>query len=307
MSALLHLSDEVAGALAARHAVVALETTLVAHGFPAGEGVEVGLESERRVREGGAVPATVGVLDGRVRVGLTEEELRRFDRSAKKVGPRDLAAAAVRGLVGATTVGGTLAACRLAGIRFLGTGGIGGVHRGWAAGPPDVSADLGELARTETLVVCSGVKSLLDVPATAEVLETLGIPVLGWGTDVLPLFYSAGGGPPVATRVEAADEAAAIARAHWDLARGSAIVLANPPAESLDDVEPLIELAVAEARVRGVTGQRVTPYVLDFLHHRSGGRTLRANKRLIAENAALAAQIAVAYALSGAGSASSGE
>ncbi len=295
MNELVVLSDEVAQANAERRAVVALETTLVAHGFPPGEGVAVGLESERRVREAGAVPATIGVLDGVVRVGLTEEELGRFGADARKVGPRDLAACAVQGAVGATTVGGTLAACRAAGIGFMGTGGLGGVHRGFPA-PPDVSADLGELVRTEALVVCSGVKSILDVPATSELLETLGVPVLGYRTDTLPLFYAAAGGPPVSARVESADEVARIAHAHWRLGRHSSILLGRPASAPLDDVEPLIEQALAEAKARGVSGQAVTPFVLAFLHERSGGRTLAANRELIADNAALAAEVAVAYA-----------
>jgi pseudouridine-5'-phosphate glycosidase len=292
---LVRISREVQDALRHRQPVVALETTLVAHGFPQGTGLEVGLEAELRVRGAGAVPATVGVLDGEVRVGLTAAELQRFDQAARKVGPRDLAACAVQGAIGATTVGGTLAICRVAGIGFMGTGGLGGVHRGFAD-RPDVSADLGELARTEVLVVSSGVKSLLDVPATAEVLETLGVPVLGYRTDEFPLFYAARGGPPVAARVESAAEAAQIARAHWQLGRRSALVLANPAAQSLDDVEPLIERALADAVRSGVTGQAVTPFVLDFLHRESGGRTLEANRRLIADNAALAAAVAVAYA-----------
>lgn len=292
---LLYVAPEVAGALRRRDPVVALETTLVAHGFPPGEGVQVGLESERRVREAGAVPATIGVLEGRVRVGLSEGELARFGPDARKVGPRDLAACAVQGAVGATTVGGTLAACRAAGIGFLGTGGLGGVHRGFAA-RPDVSADLAELARTEAVVVCSGVKSLLDVAATGELLESLGIPILGWRTDELPLFYAARGGPPVSARVESAEEAALIAHAHWSLGRHSALVLARPPDESLDDVEPLVERALERARDEGVSGQAVTPYVLAFLHRASGGRTLSANRALVAANAALAAEVAVAYA-----------
>ena len=295
MSELVVVSQEVGRAVLQREPVVALETTLVAHGFPPGEGVAVGLESERRVREAGAVPATVGVLDGALRVGLTEEELHRFEPDARKVGPRDLAACAVQGAVGATTVGGTLAACRVAGIGFMGTGGLGGVHRGWT-GRPDVSADLGELTRTEVLVVSSGVKSLLDVPATAELLETLGVPVLGWRTDELPLFYTARGGPPASARVESAEEAARLAYAHWRLGRRSSLLLARPPDEGLDDVEPLVERALAQAAEDGVTGQAVTPYVLAFLHRESGGRTLEVNRRLIADNAALAAEVAVAYA-----------
>jgi pseudouridine-5'-phosphate glycosidase len=290
----LRVSDEVGDALADRRAVVALETTLVAHGFPEGEGVAVGLESERRVRAAGAVPATIGILDGALRIGLTEQELERFGPDARKVGPRDVAAAIVQGAVGATTVGGTLAACRTVGIAFMGTGGLGGVHRGFPS-PPDVSADLGELVRTEALIVSSGVKSLLDVPATAELLETLGVPVLGYRTDELPLFYTAHGGPPVSARVESAEEAARVARTHWALGRHSSIVLGRPATESLDDVEPLIERAVADAHDQGVTGPAVTPFVLSYLHRESGGRTLAANRDLIADNAQLAAEVAVAY------------
>jgi pseudouridylate synthase len=273
-------------------AVVALETTLVAHGFPAGRGVAVGRESETSVREAGATPATIGVLDGRVRVGLTTGELERFDASARKVGPRDLATAAVQGAVGATTVGGTLAVCRATGISVMATGGLGGVHRGWTESL-DVSSDLGELARTRCVVVSSGVKSLLDVHATTEALETLAVPVLGFGTDELPLFYAAGGGPPVSARVETVDEVAAIARAHWDLG-GGGLLLARPPDESLDDIEPLIEHALAEAKEQGATGKDVTPFVLARLHERSDGRTLAANRALVIANARLGAEVALA-------------
>jgi len=288
----IDIAPEVVEALRERAAVVALETTLVAHGFPPGEGVAVGLESERRVRAAGAVPATIGVLDGRVRVGLSKDELARFDANAHKAGPRDLAACIAKGLVGATTVGGTLAVCRPCGIRFMGTGGLGGVHRGFPH-PPDVSADLAEIARTQALVVSSGVKSLLDVSATAEALETLGVPVVGFRTDELPLFYAARGGPPVSSRVEDAREAAALVEAHWALG-GAGVLLARPPDESLDDVEPLIEEALAEARRQGVEGGAVTPFVLGRLHERSGGRTLRANRELVAANAGLAGEVAVA-------------
>jgi pseudouridine-5'-phosphate glycosidase len=290
----IRLSDEVRDALAAGGAVVALETTLVAHGFPPGEGVEVGLESERQVRSAGAVPATVGVLDGEVRVGLTEEELERFDADARKTGPRDLAAAAVQGAVGATTVGGTLAVARAAGVRVLATGGIGGVHRGFPD-PPDVSADLGQLARTQALVVSAGAKSLLDVPATAELLESLGVPVLGFRVDTLPLFYAAAGGPPVSARVESAEEAARVAEAHWRLG-GDGLLLGRPPDEPLEDVEPLIDEALAAAATVGVSGQAVTPFVLGHLHRESGGRTEAANKALVAQNARLAGEVAVALA-----------
>jgi pseudouridylate synthase len=273
-------------------AVVALETTLIAHGFPAGEGVEVGLAAERAVRESGSVPATVGVLDGEIVVGLTEDELARFDASARKVGPRDLAAAAVQRAIGATTVGGTLSVCKAAGISTMATGGLGGVHRGWPT-PPDVSADLQTLAEAPVLVVSAGVKSLLDVPATAELLETLGVPVLGYRANTVPLFYSAQGGPPVSARVESAQEASRIAAAHWELG-GGGLLLVRPPDESLDDVEPLIERALAAAHAEGVRGQAVTPFVLSFLHRESGGHTLRANRELVIGNARLAGEVAAA-------------
>jgi len=284
----IRIAEEVGSA----DAVVALETTLVAHGFPTGEGVAVGLESERRVRSAGAVPATVGVLDGEIVVGLTADELERFDATARKVGPRDLAACAHQRATGATTVGGTLAVARAIGVRFMGTGGIGGVHRDWQE-RPDVSADLHELARTQALVVAAGAKSLLDVPATMEVLESLGVPVLGFGTDELPLFYAARGGPPTSARVDSADEAAGIALAHWELG-GAGVLVARPPDESLDDVESLIDEAVREARDRSIEGQAVTPFVLAYLHEQSEGVTLRANRELVAANAQLAGEIAVA-------------
>jgi pseudouridine-5'-phosphate glycosidase len=286
----MRVADEVREA----SAVVALETTLVAHGFAPGEGAEVGLESERRVRAAGAVPATIGILDGEIVVGLTADELERFGAHARKVGPRDIATAVVQQAVGATTVGGTLAVARAAGIRWMATGGLGGVHRGFPA-PPDVSADLAELARTPALVVSAGVKSLLDVPATAELLESLGVPVLGYRVDTLPLFYAADGGPPVSGRVESAEEAARVARAHWELG-GCGLLVGRAPDEPLDDVEPLIEAALRAAREQDVAGQAVTPFVLSYLHRESGGRTERANRDLIAQNSQLAGEIAVAAA-----------
>jgi pseudouridine-5'-phosphate glycosidase len=287
----VRIANEVAEALRDRRPVVALETTIVAHGFPPGEGVQVGQACERRVREGGAVPATVGVLDGEIRVGLADGELGRFTEEARKIGPRDLAACVVQRAVGATTVGGTLAVCRAAGIRMLATGGVGGVHRD----PRDISPDLVQLARTQAVVVSSGVKSLLDVPATSELLETLGIPVLGFRTDELPLFYQAQGGPPVSTRVESAEEVARLAEAHWALA-GDGVLLARPPSESLDDVEPLIQRALLTASEQGIVGQSLTPFVLDSIHRASSGRTLEANRKLAADNASLAAEVAAALA-----------
>jgi pseudouridylate synthase len=285
-------SDEVADARAQGRPIVALETTLVAHGFPDGEGIEVALEAERSVRDAGAVPATIGVLDGEVVIGLSAEELERFGPDARKAGPRDLAAAVAQRAVGATTVGGTLAVCRAASISFMATGGIGGVHRGFPD-PPDVSADLVQLARTPALVVSSGIKSLLEVPATVEVLETLGVPVLGWRTGELPLFYAARGGPAVSARIESAAEAAQVASEHFALHSGG-VLLARPPDPSLEDLEPLIERALAAARDEGVSGPAVTPFVLAYLHRESRGETTAVNKRLIVGNATLAARVAAA-------------
>jgi pseudouridine-5'-phosphate glycosidase len=280
----IRVADEVREAAA----VVALETTIVAHGFPPGEGIGVGLESERRIREAGAVPATIGVLEGEIRVGLTADELVRFTADVSKLGPRDLAACIATGETGATTVGATLAVCRQVGIQFMGTGGIGGVHRGRL----DISADLLQLFSSQVIVVSSGVKSLLDVEATAELLEALSVPVLGWRTDTMPRFYDASGGPPVTARVDSVEEALELARTHWELV-GCGVVLARPPDESLD-VDDLIEDALAAAEGERVRGKQVTPFVLARLHERSGGRTLAVNRELAAANAQLAAELAVA-------------
>jgi len=293
----LRTSDEVADALSAERPVVALETTLVSHGFSGGRGLAVALESEDRVRAGGAVPATVGILDGAVRVGLDRSSLERFAEAgerARKVGARDIAACAVQGALGSTTVGGTLAACSMAGITFMATGGIGGVHRGFAESL-DISADLLQIARTPAVVVCSGAKSILDVPATAELLETLAVPMLGWQTPTLPLFYSAAGGPPVSAVVGTAAEAAQIARAHWGMNPTGGLVLARPPADGLD-LTDLIDSAVQRVRAEGVTGQAVTPAVLALIEELSDGRSVAVNMALIADNAELAARVAVAYA-----------
>jgi pseudouridine-5'-phosphate glycosidase len=295
MTAPVAIHPKVAEALRERRAVVALETTIVAHGFPPGEGIEVGRACEAAVCESGAVPATVGMIDGALRVGLQDAELERFGPAARKVGPRELGICSARRQLGATTVGGTLTACRAAGVRFMATGGLGGVHRGLAT-RPDISADLVELARTPALVVCSGVKSLLDVDATAELLETASVPVLGFRTDDLPLFYQAHGGPAVSERIEEASDAAAIAHAHWSLGLGSAVVLARGPATEVEDMDELITAALQDAEGAAVSGKAVTPFILQALHERSGGRTQAVNRQLAIDNARLAGQVAMAFA-----------
>jgi pseudouridine-5'-phosphate glycosidase len=294
------VTGEVAEALRAGRPVVALETTLVSHGFSDGQGLQAALAAEERVRSAGATPATIGVIDGAVRVGLGIAELERFaadGASVRKAGARDLAACAVQGALGAATVGATLAVCRVLRIRFMATGGIGGVHRGFAHSL-DISGDLLQIARTPAVVVASGAKSILDVDATAEFLETLGVPVLGWRTPTLPLFFRAEGGPPVSAVVSTAGEAAGIAGAHWGLDASGGLLLARPPAAGLD-IEPVIAEAVEQVRRQGVTGQAVTPAVLALVHELAGGRSVEVNRQLIADNAGLAAEVAVAYADTG--------
>jgi pseudouridylate synthase len=291
------LAEEVAEALRAGQPVVALETTLVSHGFSGGRGLTAARSAEDRVRAAGAVPATIGIVDGTVRAGLGGADLERFAEAgsgARKVGARDIAACVIQGALGATTVGGTLAVCRALGIRFLGTGGIGGVHRGFAQ-TADISGDLLQIARTAAVVVCSGAKSILDVNATGELLETLGIPVLGWNTPTLPVFYSAEGGPAVPAVVATSQEVARIAQTQWQLDGSSGLLLARPPASSLD-IEPIVAEAVRRVRRQGVTGQAVTPAVLTLVEELSDGRNVEVNQRLIADNAALAAEVAVAHA-----------
>jgi pseudouridine-5'-phosphate glycosidase len=291
------LSDEVAEALSRGGPVVAMETTLVSHGFSGGRGLLAARAAEDRARAAGAVPATIGIVDGTIRVGLGADELERFaaaGTTARKAGARDIAACVVQGALGATTVGGTLAVCAAAGIRFMSTGGIGGVHRGFADSL-DISGDLPQIARTPAMVVCSGAKSILDVGATAELLETLGIPVLGWNTATLPLFYSSGGGPAVSAIVSSPAEAGQIAAAHWELTGRGGLLLARPPADGLD-IEALIAEAVGDVAGLGVTGQAVTPAILTRIEELSGGRSVQVNQQLIADNAGLAAAVAVAWA-----------
>ena len=297
---LLRLAPEVERALIRSQPVVALETSLVAHGLPHPDGLEVALRCEDRVREAGVVPATIAVVDGAVRVGLDEEELERLSvaSTARKVGPRDLAASVVSGGLGATTVAGALAVCRIAGIHFMATGGLGGVHRGWQQ-TRDVSADTYEIAFAAVCVVCSGVKSLLDVSATLEELETRGIPVIGYGTDHFPLFYRRDSPHPLPDRVDDPATVAALAATHWGFARAAGVVVANPVAEevalSADEIEPAVDKALAEAEAAGIRGAEVTPFVLGRVHELTEGRSLAANRRLIGDNAALAAEIARAY------------
>ena len=296
---LLKLGDEVEAAVREHRAVVALESTVISHGLPRPQNLETARRLEQVVREGGAVPATVAVLGGRLRVGLDDAQLARLaeGEGVRKVSRRDLAPAVARGEDGATTVAGTLWVASRAGLRVFATGGIGGVHRG---GLPDVSADLPELARTPMTVVCSGAKSVLDLPATREWLETHGVCLVGYGCDELPAFYTRRSGLAVDARADSAEDVARVARARDALGLEAALVVAAPVDEGSEVDESLMEEslseALAEASARGVSGRELTPFLLSHMARRSGGATLRANIALLENNARLAAEIAVALA-----------
>jgi pseudouridylate synthase len=295
----LKLGGEVAAALRENRAVVALESTVIAHGLPRPLNLETALRLEQIVREGGAVPATVAVLGGVPRVGLDRGQLEHVAErdGIHKLSRRDLAVAVARGWDGATTVATTAWIAGRAGVRVFSTGGVGGVHRGAL---PDVSADLPELAQTSLVVVCSGAKVVLDLPATREWLETHGVTVVGYGTDELPAFYSRRSGLAVDVRADSAEEVAQIARARRELGLEGATLVCVPvpagaeiPAERLDEI---LGEALAEAEKEQVAGRELTPFLLSRMGERSGGETLRANVALLEENARVGAAVAVALA-----------
>jgi pseudouridine-5'-phosphate glycosidase len=299
MNEYLDVSPEVAEALAGGTSVVALESTIISHGFPYPANVECALESERVCREEGAAPATIAVLGGRLCVGLTAAQIEHLGSAhgIAKVSRRDLGIVVARASDGATTVAGTMAIAAMAGIRVFATGGIGGVHRG-AQETFDVSADLLELARTEVAVVCAGAKSVLDLGLTLEVLETHGVPVLGYGTDEFPAFYTRTSGLGVDARVDTPEEVAAVLRVRHEMGLGGGVVVANPiePECEVDRVtlDRWTDEALAAAEEAGVTGKRVTPFLLARLHAISGGATEQANMRLVWSNVRLAARVAAA-------------
>jgi pseudouridylate synthase len=294
---LLQLGEEVEAAVRAGRAAVALESTVIAHGLPRPTNLETARRLEQVVRERGAVPATVAVLGGRLRVGLDDSELERlaFVEGVRKMSRRDLAVGVARSWDGATTVATTLWVAHRAGLKVFATGGIGGVHRGAL---PDVSADLPELARTPLTVVCSGAKSVLDLPATREWLETNGVCLVGYGTDELPAFYSRRSGLAVDARCDTPREVAALARARDALGLEGALVVAVPVPKEFEVDERLMEEALAEAlsdaERKGVAGRELTPFLLSHLATHTGGATLRANIALLENNARLAADVAVA-------------
>ena len=296
---MIHTSPAVAQALAARRPVVALESTVLAHGLPRPRNLEVGLAMEEAVAAAGAVPATVGVVAGVPRVGMERAEIERLANAdgVLKLSTRDLAVPVARGTDGATTVAATMWLAVRAGVRVFATGGIGGVHRGEDR---DVSADIAELGRTPMLVVCAGAKSILDLPATREALETAGVLVVGFGTDELPAFYAARSGIPVDVRVDDAEQAAALWRAHRDFGLPGAMLLCVPPpaehALDAEEVDGAISAALDRARSEGVRGKEVTPFLLRAVAEATGGRSLEANVALLLNNARVAASVAVAVA-----------
>jgi pseudouridine-5'-phosphate glycosidase len=291
---------EVREALQARRPIVALESTVITHGLPWPRNLELAQQMEATVRAGGATPATIAVLKGEVKVGLTAEELEHLARAkgVMKVSRRDYPVAVAQRRDGGTTVAGTMMAAHWAGIPVFATGGIGGVHRQMAGATLDISADLPELARTPVVVVCAGAKAILDLPATLEWLETHGVPVIGYGTSEFPAFYSRESGLPLEARVDNAGDAAALVKAMWDLdlAQG-ALVCVPCPAEAARparEMEAAIGQALGEAAASGVRGNAVTPFLLERVAALTEGHSLEANLALLANNARVAAEVAVA-------------
>jgi pseudouridine-5'-phosphate glycosidase len=295
----LDIAQEVAEALRSNQPVVALESTIISHGMPYPKNVETASAVEQVVREVGAVPATIAVSGGRLKVGLSSDEIERLGKlgsKAIKCSRRDLPFVLARKEDGATTVAATMIIAAMAGIRVFATGGIGGVHRG-VAETMDISADLEELARTDVAVVCAGIKSVLDIGRTLEYLETAGVPVVGYQTDMLPAFYSRNSGFPVDYRVDSAAEAAVAMNTKWAMGLQGGLVIAVPIPEEhaldRDEIDGVINEAIAEMQRQGITGKDTTPFLLASIAERTGGRSLAANIQLVINNARVAAKIAM--------------
>ena len=296
------LSSEIARALNFGTPVVALESTVITHGLPQPQNLELARDMEQQVRDNDAIPATVALLDGEIRIGLSDEELVRLSESASplKVSHRDFATAILKKMNGGTTVAGTMFAAQLAGIKVFATGGIGGVHKESAF---DISTDLRALAEIPMIVVCAGAKAILDLPATLEYLETMGVPVIGYQTDEFPAFYSRESGLNVSVRLDSPKEIADFAQTHWKLGMRSAILVTNPVPEteaiSKTEMEPLISKASAEAIEQGIHGQKLTPFLLGRISELTEGKSLRTNLALLLNNARLAARIAAEMTVPG--------
>ena len=298
MNSYLDISPEVKEALAAGKPVVALESTIISHGMPYPQNVETALNVERIIRENGAVPATIAIIKGRLKAGLTKDEIEYLGRKGydvTKASRRDLPVLVARGEDGATTVATTMIIAAMAGIRVFATGGIGGVHRG-AEVTMDISADLEELAQTPVMVICAGAKSILDLGLTLEYLETKGVPVIGYGTDELPAFYTRKSGFGVDYRLDTPDEVAAAFRAKLEMGLKGGMLVTNPIPEEYsmdpDVINKAIDEAVAEANARGIKGKQTTPFLLARIKDITGGDSLASNIRLVYNNAQLAARVA---------------
>jgi len=291
----IQLSTEVARAINIGLPIVALESTVITHGLPKPQNINLARDMEKTIRDFGATPATIALLDGKIRIGLTDLELVRLadSDSSLKVSHRDFATAITKKVNGGTTVAGTMLAANMAGIKVFATGGIGGVHKESAF---DVSTDLHSLAEIPTIVVCAGAKSILDLPATLETLETLGVPVVGYQTDEFPAFYSRESGLNVSVRLDSPKEIAEFAKAHWSVGLRSGILVTNPIPETesipKSKMEPMIEKASKEAIEQGIHGQALTPFLLNRINELSKGKSLKANLALLLNNARLAAEIA---------------
>ena len=289
------VSPEILHALNLGTPVVALESTVITHGLPQPQNLELARNMEKQVRDSGAIPATVALLDGKIRIGLSDLELVRLSEadSVLKVSHRDFATAMVKKMDGGTTVAGTMFASQMAGINVFATGGIGGVHKESSF---DISTDLHALAEIPMIVVCAGAKAILDLPATLEYLETMGVPVVGYQTDEFPAFYSRESGLNVSVRLDSPKEIADFAQAHWKLGMRSAVLVTNPVPEaesiSKSEMDPIISKASAEAIEKGVHGQKLTPFLLGRISELTDGKSLHTNLALLLNNAHLAAQIA---------------
>jgi len=291
---LINYSSEIREGQKQNKPLVALESTVLTHGLPRPQNLQLARDMEQAVREGGGIPATVGFLDGNLHVGLNDAQLERLanEESVLKVGPRDFATVIAKKACGGTTVAGTMLACKHANIKVFATGGIGGVHRGALN---DISADLQALASIPMIVVCAGAKSILDLPATLEYLETMSVPVVGFGTDQFPAFYSRESGLEVSVRLDTSQQITEFARAHWNAGLQSAVLVANPVPEaeaiSTSEIEPFIEQANLEAHAQGIHGKSLTPFLLSRISELTGSKSMRANLALLLNNARLAAQI----------------
>lgn len=292
----LHFSEEVRQALDNQQPIVGLETAVVTHGLPYPTNIELAQAMENLIREEGAVPATVGVLGGKAQVGMNPADIQLLaqDQDVIKVSRRDFSRAALKKLNGGTTVAGTITALHRAGIEVFATGGIGGVHRN---APNDISADLYTMAQTPVIVVCAGAKSILDLPATLEALETLSVPVVGYQTSTFPAFYARSSGLPVTAQVEDPEDAAVLARAHWEMGVNSAVLLAVPaPLEdALPDkaMQEAVDQALQDAGEHNIHGQEVTPFLLNRVSELTGKSSMKANLGLLLNNARIAARVAV--------------